>query len=54
MSYLAPEYFDFRYTVMSEHFEAHKRTHDLYSSPLHHEQWKVKARKIDNTPLALL
>ena len=51
---LASEYFDSRFTSMSEHFEVHKKIRDFYSSNLHPEQWKVEARRIFATRLALL
>ncbi|KAF2805194.1 uncharacterized protein BDZ99DRAFT_115075 [Mytilinidion resinicola] len=54
MSYFTPEYFDSKYTGMSEHFQVHKKIRDFYSSPLHREQWKVEARKMFATRLALL
>jgi hypothetical protein len=54
ISHLAPSYFSSRYSDMSTHFNAPRRIRSFYSSPLDKEQWKLEARKIFNTDLALL
>ncbi|KAH7411910.1 hypothetical protein DE146DRAFT_641734 [Phaeosphaeria sp. MPI-PUGE-AT-0046c] len=51
---LAPSYFLSRYADMSAHFDAPRRIGSFYSAQVDKEQWKLEARKIFVTELALL
>lgn len=54
ISYLAPTYFTSRYSDMSTHFNAPRRIRSFFSSPLDPQQWKLEAKRIFATELALL
>lgn len=54
VSYLAPTHYASLYSDMSTSFNAPKRIHSIYSSPLDPEQWKLEIRRMANTELALL
>jgi hypothetical protein len=54
IAYLASSYFSSRYSDMSNHFNAPRRIGSFYSAPLDKEPWKLEAKQVFNTDLALL